>query len=104
MPMTRTKLVSVTSQTAMPEEAELLREKVKTIIDERRERTLELIEKTIVFYTEVGEMQIPFENLPGVHKADAAFVADWLRDQGLVVKKPRFSNRPVIHLIRADDR
>ena len=94
--MTKARLQLMNTQS--PEQAGRLKERIETIIEERRVRTVDLVEKTLIFHTEMGATQVPFDELYGVHRADAEFVAGWLKEQGFTVKRPRLSNRMIVVL------
>jgi hypothetical protein len=90
--------LSILGGQQVAEETPTLREQLNVIVDERRQRTLESVKKTIVYHVELGATAIHFDEIPNVHGADAAFVAKWLEEQGFTLTKPRLGGRTKVVL------
>ena len=93
------RIVSTSAQTEEEAKASL-RVRVNDIVDQRRKRTIELVGKAIVFYTEIGHTEIYLHDLPKIDDVDQMFVAAWLEGEGFRVTRKRFGGRPMVSLLK----
>lgn len=75
-----------------------LRERIDSVIGERRARTLEAVERALAYHASIGVREIFLEEIPGIHHADAEFVKTWLEENGFGVRKLRMSGRHSVEI------
>jgi len=90
-----TNKLKIVSRTEIDPES-TTRERVSQVIAERRALAIESVERALVYFASVGAERIYFEEIPGVHQADAPFVLDWLEAEGFEVRRSRFGGRTAI--------